>query len=237
VPSSAKKGFYTKVITIPINCSLYSGKKSTLDEKASSAKTKVINNSETGSKKGLEEQWPADTEASQPVSLKKKKSSKEKWTLTYFATNYFSKWIIEAPLKISTLCIAIVLTGIGFYGIVHLKEGLNMQEVVPRNTTAYEFLKAQDAYFGFYHMYAVTQGHFEYPQNQKILYDYHNAFVRVPNIIKDDDGGVNEFWLPLLRNWLVRLQVAFDDDYRYVALNLPLFKKYILLKNFFFKCK
>ena len=61
--------------------------------------------------------------------------------------------------------------------------------------------------------FTVTQGHFEYPQNQKILYDYHNAFVRVPNIIKDDDGGLNDFWLPLFRNWLLRLQNAFDDDF------------------------
>ena len=66
-----------------------------------------------------------------------------------------------------------------------------------------------------YHLslFTVTQGHFEYPQNQKILYDYHNAFIRVPNIIKDDNGGFDDFWLPLFRNWLIKLQDAFDDDF------------------------
>jgi patched 1 protein len=70
---------------------------------------------------------------------------------------------------------------------------------VPRNTSVYRFLSDSEDHFGFYNMFAVTQGHFEYPQNQPLLHDYHNAFVRVPNIIKDDDGGLPEFWLSLFR--------------------------------------
>ncbi len=137
----------------------------------------------------------------------------DKWSLKYFVCKYYSHAVLKTPFKFLTLFLASVLTCCGFYGLAHLKQGLGMQEVVPSNTSAYQFIKAQNAYFGFYHMYAVTQGHFEYPQNQKTLYDYHNAFVRVPNIIKDDDGGLNEFWLPLFRNWLLRIQTAFDDDY------------------------
>ncbi len=51
----------------------------------------------------------------------------------------------------------------------------------------------------------------EYPQSQALLYDYHKAFVRVGKIVKDDNGGLPEFWLPLFRAWLVRLQDIFDD--------------------------
>ena len=34
------------------------------------------------------------------------------------------------------------------------------------------------------------------------------------NIIKDDDGGLPEFWLSLslFRNWLLKLQDAYDQD-------------------------
>ena len=32
------------------------------------------------------------------------------------------------------------------------------------------------------------------------------------NIIKDDDGGLPEFWLSLFRNWLLKLQDAYDLD-------------------------
>ena len=35
------------------------------------------------------------------------------------------------------------------------------------------------------------------------------------NIIKDDDGGLPEFWLSLFRNWLLKLQMCFIDDDRW----------------------
>ena len=56
--------------------------------------------------------------------------------------------------------------------------GLEMQEMVPNNSSAYEFFMSQKAYFPYYNMFAVTKQNFEYPTNQKTLYDYHNAFIR-----------------------------------------------------------
>ena len=47
----------------------------------------------------------------------------------------------------------------------------------------WSFLKAQDEFFGFYNMYAVTQDNLEYPQNQQLIHYYHNSFVSVGNII------------------------------------------------------
>ena len=32
------------------------------------------------------------------------------------------------------------------------------------------------------------------------------------NIIKNDDGGLPEIWLSLFRNWLLKLQDAYDQD-------------------------
>ena len=97
-----------------------------------------------------------------------------KWTLKYFVIHYWSLWLVRTPMKIATLMLAFILTSCGLYGLVHMQQGLDMQEVVPQNTSAYDFVKAQNSYFGFYNMYAVTKGNFEYPQNQAILYDYHN---------------------------------------------------------------
>ena len=134
------------------------------------------------------------------------------WSLTWFAGHYYSYYITKAPVKVLTVIICVALTGAGVWGVTKVTDGLDLTDVVPRDTSVYRFLKAQDSYFGFYNMYAVTRSNFEYPQNQKILYDYHNAFVRVPNIVKDDDGGLPEFWLSLFRNWLAGLQTAFDDD-------------------------
>ena len=33
-------------------------------------------------------------------------------------------------------------------------------------------------------MYAVTEANIEYPEQQQLVYEYHNSFVRVANIIK-----------------------------------------------------
>ena len=139
--------------------------------------------------------------------------SPPKWSLDWFAARHYGYWITRSPVKVVATTMAISLTAFGVYGAFRMEDGLRITDVVPRNTTVYRFLSAQSDYFGFYHMFAVTQGHFEYPQNQALLYDYHNAFVRVPSIIKDDDGGLPEFWLSLFRTWLTKLQNAFDEDY------------------------
>ena len=134
-----------------------------LEEKANSAKAKVVLDPES-----------SKTEDGNQLSP----SFYQKLSINYLVTRYWSFWVMKTPVKTVTLLVASILTCCGLYGLANMKEGLNMQEVVPSNTSAYQFIKAQNSYFGFYHMYAVTQGHFEYPQNQKTLYDYHNAFVR-----------------------------------------------------------
>ncbi|XP_076225909.1 protein patched isoform X3 [Nomia melanderi] len=82
-----------------------------------------------------------------------------------------------------------------------------------KNSNEHAFLAAQAKHFGFYNMYAVTGRDFEYPNNQKLLYEYHDAFMRIKNVIKNDNGGLPEFWLSLFRDWLRGLQSAFDKDY------------------------
>ena len=135
-------------------------------------------------------------------------------TLAKFARVYYAEWVNRKFMKSFAILSSIILTAIGLWAVCWgVTDGLALSEIVPKNTTAYSFLDAQHKYFGYYNMHVVTQGHFEYPQNQKIIYDYQNAFVRVPNLIKNDDGGLPEFWLSLFRTWLVKIQTAFDDDF------------------------
>lgn len=96
----------------------------------------------------------------------------------------------------------ILLAGSAYY-VTKVVDGLDLSDIVPQNTDEHEFLAAQEKYFGFYSMYAITQGDFEYPTNQRLLYEYHNAFTRVPNIVKNDNGGLPPFWLGLFRDWLI----------------------------------
>ena len=93
----------------------------------------------------------ANTEQQQ---LKKASKGLGKWTLKAFVNQRYSSWVLQPAFKIVTFTLWFFLTSYGVYSWIHLEPGLNMQEVVPRNTTEYNFIKAQNAYFGFYNMYA-----------------------------------------------------------------------------------
>ena len=138
--------------------------------------------------------------------------TKYTWTLSRFARDYYGKLITKTPIKVLILMLSVGLVGASVWGFSKMEDGLDLSDIVPKNTSVWRFLEAEDKYFGFYNMYAVTEGNLEYPENQQLIYDYHKSFVRVQNIIKDDNGGLPEFWLSLFRNWLVRLQDSFDVD-------------------------
>ena len=93
----------------------------------------------------------------------------------------------------------------GIIGITRVVDGLDLTDIVPRETQEYKFLEAQDKYFGFYNMYAVTKREFDYasPEGQKLLLDYHQGFQHVQQIIKKEDGTLPRFWLQLFRDWLL----------------------------------
>lgn len=121
--------------------------------------------------------------------------------------------ILNGKVKALGIMTIVALLGSSAYATMKLQDGFELTDLIPRETSEYNFISAQSKLFGFYNIFAVTQGNFEYPQNQKLLREYHESFIRVPNIIKNDDGGLPSFWLNLFRNWLVELQKAFDRDY------------------------
>ncbi|XP_075216920.1 protein patched isoform X2 [Lycorma delicatula] len=135
------------------------------------------------------------------------------WTWSQLAESY-AEFISRRPIKLMTLFLLIGVLLASIWGVTKVSDGLDLTDIVPQNTSEYSFLSAQSRYFGFYNMYAVTQGDFEYPTNQRLLYEYHEAFMRVPNVIKNDNGGLPEFWLGLFRDWLIGLQKAFEHDWR-----------------------
>merc|ERR1711962_892268 len=154
----------------------------------------------------------ADPEAGQERCYISCTSDCNQWTLTNFATKYYSQWVTKTPVRVLTIVASQTLLGAIVYGIGKVEDGLELTDVVPRNTSVWRFLETQDKYFGFYNMYAITEGNYEYPRNQRLMYEYHDSFVRVHNIIKDDNEGLPEFWLSLFRTWMSKLQDAYDND-------------------------
>jgi len=47
------------------------------------------------------------------------------------------------------------------------------------------------------------QKDFDYASDQQLLHDYYQAFQQVDKIIKRDDGTLPDFWLTMMRDWLL----------------------------------
>ncbi|XP_055372521.1 protein patched [Condylostylus longicornis] len=142
-----------------------------------------------------------------------------KFSLSKFAFKYYTPFLMKSSTKFFSILIFIAAIIFSLFSSFNLQDGLDLIDLVPKNTNEYKFLNAQTSMFGFYNMFAVTQGDFEYPTNQRLLHEYHEAFVRVPHVIKNDNGGLPDFWLTMFRDWLFNLQKKFDREYKENRLN------------------
>ncbi|CAG5128611.1 unnamed protein product, partial [Candidula unifasciata] len=136
------------------------------------------------------------------------------WTLTYLAAHVYAPFLQRTFVKVTVMSLFLVIIILGAWGTAQVKDGLDLTDVVPRQTPEFEFLQAQSKYFGFYSINLVTQGGFDYPNNQQLLYHYHSAFQKVQKIIRREDGSLPPFWLDLFRQWLTDLQRSFDKDFQ-----------------------
>ncbi|CAN8010903.1 unnamed protein product, partial [Ixodes pacificus] len=126
-----------------------------------------------------------------------------RWSLSYFVSYYYAPFLQQTPIKVLTVLGLASLLSASAWGALRADEGLALSEVVPGGSQEQAFLRAQGRYFGFFHMFAVTRGNFEYPTKQRLLLEYHEAFTSVEHVIKNDDGGLPDFWLTLFRDWLL----------------------------------
>lgn len=118
------------------------------------------------------------------------------------AAKKYAPFLQKTPVKVFTSIFFLVFLIIGIWGTVQVKDGLDLTEVVPRDTSEYHFLEKESKYFGFYNIYVVTK-ELDYPNNQKLLREYHNAFQNVDHILRNEDGSLPTFWLDAFRTWLM----------------------------------
>ena len=155
----------------------------------------------------------ANLEAGEGSNVAKiNRSFAEKLSLNYFA-EVMSTLLNHKTYKVIVLISFMAFSAVCLMGIQKVRYGLELNDIVPKGSTEHDSLKIQSKYFNFFAMCAVTQGNFEYPTNQKLLLEYHHAYTRVDKIIKNDDGGLTDFWLIIFRDWLIGLQQTFDKDF------------------------
>lgn len=93
------------------------------------------------------------------------------------------------------------LLGVSLYGTTQVRDGLELTDIVPRETSEYDFIGTQFKFFSFYNMYVVTQ-RADYAQSQPLLHQLHQRFHTVRYVLKEDNGQLPCMWLHYFRDWL-----------------------------------
>ncbi|KAM9329094.1 protein patched homolog 1 [Gastrophryne carolinensis] len=136
-----------------------------------------------------------------------------KWTLSAFAEKHYAPFLLKPKIKIVVILVFLSLLSISLYGTTRVRDGLDLTDIVPRETQEYDFLAAQFKYFSFYNMYVVTQKA-DYPRSQRLLYDLHKSFASVKYVMLEDDQQLPKMWLHYFRDWLQGLQDKFDSEWQ-----------------------
>ncbi|XP_008416565.1 protein patched homolog 1 isoform X1 [Poecilia reticulata] len=135
-----------------------------------------------------------------------------RWTLASFAEKHYAPFLLRPTTKVVVIMLFLGLLGISLYGTTQVRDGLELTDIVPRETSEYDFIGAQFKFFSFYNMYVVTQ-RAEYAQSQPLLHQLHQRFHTVRYVLKEDNGQLPRMWLHYFRDWLQGLQQAFDKDW------------------------
>uniref|UniRef100_A0A8C7MBR0 Patched 1 n=1 Tax=Oncorhynchus kisutch TaxID=8019 RepID=A0A8C7MBR0_ONCKI len=135
-----------------------------------------------------------------------------RWTLASFAEKHYAPFLLQPTTKVVVILLFLVLLGVSLYGTTRVRDGLELTDIVPRETSEYDFIGAQFKFFSFYNMYVVTQ-RAEYSQAQPLLYQLHSRFNTIRYVLREDNGQLPLMWLHYFRDWLQGLQAAFDQDW------------------------
>ncbi|XP_013907130.1 PREDICTED: protein patched homolog 1 isoform X2 [Thamnophis sirtalis] len=146
-----------------------------------------------------------------------------KWTLSSFAEKQYAPLLLKPKAKVMVICLFLGLLGLSLYGTTRVRDGLDLTDIVPRETREYEFIAAQFKYFSFYHMYIVTQKA-DYPNIQHLLYELHRSFSNVNYVLLEENKQLPKMWLHYFRDWLQGLQEAFDKDWKSGKITLHSYK-------------
>lgn len=104
-------------------------------------------------------------------------------------------------LQVVVILLFLGLLGVSLYGTTRVRDGLDLTDIVPRETREYDFIAAQFKYFSFYNMYIVTQKA-DYPNIQHLLYDLHKSFSNVKYVMLEENKQLPQMWLHYFRDWL-----------------------------------
>lgn len=104
-------------------------------------------------------------------------------------------------VQVVVIVLFLILLVVSLYGTTQVRDGLELTDIVPRETSEYDFIGAQFKFFSFYNMYLVTQ-RADYAQKQPLLHQLHQRFHTIRYVLKEDNGQLPRMWLHYFREWL-----------------------------------
>lgn len=116
--------------------------------------------------------------------------------------------LCQLAIGISSLILCLAML---FYA-PKVNYGLHLRDIVAQGTVEYESFSMQEKYFPVYNIFAITKGNFDYPNNQKLLHEFHKSIQQVDGVIEDKEATKPKFWLVAFRDWLVEIQNKFDVE-------------------------
>lgn len=113
-----------------------------------------------------------------------------------------------AQIVICFISIVTLVAMLSFAPKVHY--GLQLRDIIARDSKEYEPLVIQGANFPIYNIFMITKGNFDYPANQRLLHELYQSIERVDGVLRDEDDDKPKFWLAAFRDWLIELQDNYD---------------------------
>lgn len=91
-------------------------------------------------------------------------------------------------MQATTLVLFLAMLILAIVGTLRINEGLDLTDMAPKGTTEYKYFADRQKYFAYYKIYVVvandTKGnYFDYANNQKLLYEFHERLSKVIVII------------------------------------------------------
>uniref|UniRef100_A0A7M5VCP8 SSD domain-containing protein n=2 Tax=Clytia hemisphaerica TaxID=252671 RepID=A0A7M5VCP8_9CNID len=138
-----------------------------------------------------------------------------KLSLTYFAQHYYGPFLVKTSTKIISMIVCLALLIISLVGVMQVEKGLDLSDMVPKQTTEYQYFSERQKYFSYYKVFVViannTDGtRFDYANNQQLVYDLHRKLYNVGKMVKTP----NRFWLDVFSSWLREWQTELREQWR-----------------------
>ena len=126
----------------------------------------------------------------------------EKSFLTRLVVDYYSPCLQNYIIKTVIIILFICIFALSIYGASTVEDGLNLVDVLPRDTPEYGFVNSTLTYFAFYDIYINTK-EMNYSYRQKELLETYQAVYNNPKVVKD---GSTQFWLQAMINYFVDIK-------------------------------